>query len=259
MPRVPLPSRTAGLNGTWSIDRRVEVAHGARETLRVRSRACLASSSIVSASALVISRMRYSSRSSSTVFWSKIWKAACLRLAQDLAAVLRVGVVAEVRALVHEALAAHVDDEPERVRVLLEHVADPAVAEGGRVEIPLHGVAGRPVAVGLRADVERHRGCRRPCCGGCRARAPGPSWARGSACATPGWPRSRREARTTARQGISLDARRACASTTPVTRPDPSWISWCAGHPVAHLDADLGRPLEEHLDQARPAAHRLHD
>ena len=53
-----------------------------------------------------------------------------LGLADDLAPVLGVGVVAEVRALVHEPGAVHVDDEPERVGVLLEHVAHAAVAEG---------------------------------------------------------------------------------------------------------------------------------
>src|SRR5262249_32312889 len=40
--------------------------------------------------------------------------------------------------------------------VLLEHVADLAVAEGRRVHVPLHGVARGPVPIGLGADVERH-------------------------------------------------------------------------------------------------------
>src|SRR5207249_2289652 len=78
------------------------------------------------------------------------------RLLDDGAAVLDVGVVAEVGALVHEALPAQVHDDAERVRVLLKVVTDLAVAVPGRVEIPLHRVAAAPVAPRQRADVERH-------------------------------------------------------------------------------------------------------
>src|SRR4029453_1276033 len=74
----------------------------------------------------------------------------------DRAAVLHVRVVAEVGALVDEALAAQVDDEPERVGVLLEIVADLAVAVPGRVEVPLHGVAAAPMSPGQRTHLEGH-------------------------------------------------------------------------------------------------------
>src|SRR5205807_3981775 len=79
-----------------------------------------------------------------------------LGLVENLSAVPGVGVVPQVCPLVDEALAAVVDDQPERVGVLLEEVAHAPVAEGRRVEVPGDGVAGRPVAVGLRVDLERH-------------------------------------------------------------------------------------------------------
>ena len=79
-----------------------------------------------------------------------------LRLGQDHRAVLGVGVVAEVGALVDEALAVGVDHDAERVGVLLEIVADLEVAELGRVHVPADGVPARPVAVRLGADRQRH-------------------------------------------------------------------------------------------------------
>ena len=78
-----------------------------------------------------------------------------LRLLHHLAAVLGVGVVAVVRALVDEALAVQVDDDADRIGVLLEVVEDHAVAERRGADVPLHRVAGRPAAEGLRADLER--------------------------------------------------------------------------------------------------------
>ena len=77
-------------------------------------------------------------------------------LSDDRAPVLHVGVVAEVGALVHEALALEVHDEPERVRVLLEVVAHLPVAVPRRVQVPLDGVAAAPVPPRQRADVQRH-------------------------------------------------------------------------------------------------------
>ena len=73
-PRVPLPSFTAGLNGT-------SLATAALNSRTVRAKPATsisslrASSSTVAASALVTSRIRYSSRRMSTTFWSKIWNA----------------------------------------------------------------------------------------------------------------------------------------------------------------------------------------
>ena len=79
-----------------------------------------------------------------------------VRLLEDHAAVLGVGVVAEVGALVDEALARGVDHDAERVGVLLEGVADRKVAELGGVVVPADGVAAGPVAGRRGADVERH-------------------------------------------------------------------------------------------------------
>ena len=70
-------------------------------------------------------------------------------LRQDLATVLRVGVVAEVRALVDEALASFVHDQAQRIGVLLVEVADASVARRRRVEVPGDRVCARPVAVRL--------------------------------------------------------------------------------------------------------------
>ncbi len=78
-----------------------------------------------------------------------------LGLLHHLAAVLGVGVVAVVGALVDEALAVQVDDDADGVRVLLEVVEHHAVAEGRRADVPLHRVARRPAAEGLRVDLER--------------------------------------------------------------------------------------------------------
>ena len=74
MPRVDLPSFTAGLNGPgWT-------AALYSRTVRTKPSTSIsslrASSSSVPASAFVTSRMRYSSRSRCTTFWSKIWNAA---------------------------------------------------------------------------------------------------------------------------------------------------------------------------------------
>ena len=78
-----------------------------------------------------------------------------LRLLHHLAAVLGVGVVAVVGALVDEALAVEVDDDADRVGMLLEVVEHHAVAERRRADVPLHRVTGGPAAERLRADVQR--------------------------------------------------------------------------------------------------------
>ena len=83
MPRVPLPSSTAGLNSPGATPRLKS------STVRTRPGGSMsssrASSSIVPASALVTSRIRYSSRRIGTTFWSKIWKArrwGCRRISR---------------------------------------------------------------------------------------------------------------------------------------------------------------------------------
>src|SRR5690606_22155279 len=78
-----------------------------------------------------------------------------LGLLHDLAPVLRIRVVAVVRPLVDEALAAQVDDDADRIRVLLEVVEHDPVAERRRADVPGHRVAGGPSPKSLRADVER--------------------------------------------------------------------------------------------------------
>ena len=70
------------------------------------------------------------------IFWSKICQANWPRLLQHHAAVFRVGVIAEIGALVDEALAVGVDHDAERIGVLLEMVADREVAEFRRVAVP---------------------------------------------------------------------------------------------------------------------------
>ena len=77
-------------------------------------------------------------------------------LVQDLAAVFCVGIAVEVEAFVEEALAPGIDDDPERVVVLLETVADIEVAKGRGVHIPGDGMRARPVPGDCGAEVERH-------------------------------------------------------------------------------------------------------
>ena len=77
-------------------------------------------------------------------------------LGQDPRSVPGVGVVAEIGALVDEPLARRVDDDPERVAVLLETVTDREIAELGSVAIPCDRVAAGPVAGGRRSGLERH-------------------------------------------------------------------------------------------------------
>src|SRR5262249_10828353 len=78
------------------------------------------------------------------------------RLLQNYPAGLRVGVIAEVGALVDEALAGGVDHDRERIGVLLELVADREVAKLGGIHLPADRVTARPVAARTCADLERH-------------------------------------------------------------------------------------------------------
>src|SRR4029079_7119822 len=77
-------------------------------------------------------------------------------LHEDDAAVFRIGVIAEVRAFVDEALPMGIDHDAPRVGVLLEVVADRKVTELGRIAVPAYGVAAGPVSRRHRADIERH-------------------------------------------------------------------------------------------------------
>ena len=61
-------------------------------------------------------------------------------LLQNTPSVLGISVVAEIRALVHEALAVDIYDNAEGVGVLLKAFADFPVAEGRRAEVPLNRV-----------------------------------------------------------------------------------------------------------------------
>src|SRR5262249_3452725 len=78
------------------------------------------------------------------------------RLLEHHAAVFGIGVVAEVGALVDEALAVSIDQDGERIGMLLELVADREISEFGRIHLPLHRMAARPVAARARADLHRH-------------------------------------------------------------------------------------------------------
>src|SRR5215208_1510077 len=78
------------------------------------------------------------------------------RLLEDHAAVFRVGVIAEVRAFVDEALAGGVDHDGERIGVLLELIADREIAKFRRIHLPAHRVTARPVAARTCANLERH-------------------------------------------------------------------------------------------------------
>src|SRR4051812_7718424 len=77
-------------------------------------------------------------------------------LFQYLAAVFGVGVAVEVEALVEEPLAPCVDDDTERIAVLLETVADIQIAEWRRVNVPGASMRARPVAGRRGAEIERH-------------------------------------------------------------------------------------------------------
>ena len=110
----------------------------------------------MSAETLVMRLMRYSSRSQGQHLRVEDLPRELARLPQDLATVLRVGVVAEVGALVHEPVPLGVQHDAEGIRVLLEVVADVEVAEIGRVHVPGDSVAAGPVAAAGGPGVQRH-------------------------------------------------------------------------------------------------------
>ena len=75
---------------------------------------------------------------------------------EDFAAVLGIGIIAEIRPFIHKPLAFNVHDEAKRIRMLLEQLGHRAVPGWRGIEIPGHGVAAAPVPVGLRPDLQRH-------------------------------------------------------------------------------------------------------
>ncbi len=77
------------------------------------------------------------------------------RQSDDLATVFGVGVAVEIGAFVDVAFALGVDQDTERIIVLLELVADGEVPIGRRVNVPRHRMAAGPVTVGPRPDAHR--------------------------------------------------------------------------------------------------------
>src|SRR6202048_3068607 len=78
------------------------------------------------------------------------------RKLDDLAAIFRIGMAVKVGALIDVALALGVDQNAERVVVLLELIADREIAIGRSVDVPRHRMGTGPMAVGPRADRHRH-------------------------------------------------------------------------------------------------------
>ena len=82
-----------------------------------------------------------------------------LGLGEDGAAVLGVGVVADVGALVDEALAVDIDDQSVGIGVLLVEVGDDSIAGWWGVEVPGDSVGSGPVTEGLGAGVDGGLDC----------------------------------------------------------------------------------------------------
>ena len=176
-------------------------------------------------------------------------------LLQHHAAVFGVGIVAEISALVDEALPGRVDQDAERIRVLLKLIADRKIAEFRRIHLPLHGMTAGPVAARTCADGERHANA----VAGVEARA-----------ADLGEIPSRPEiARAPFRIGFEAAAgehhrlgaqflRRAIAAHPHAFDAVAVIKQIERARPVANFDAALLRGGGEHGDKARPAADRLH-
>src|SRR4029079_12484863 len=77
-----------------------------------------------------------------------------LRLLHDLAPVFRIGVVAIVGALVDKALAGEIDDDADRIGVLLAIVEQHSIAARRVAYVPGDGRGGRPAAGWLGTNVE---------------------------------------------------------------------------------------------------------
>ena len=134
------------------------------------------------------------------VFWSNTCTAIALRLPEDLATVLGVGVVAEVGPFVEEAAPVEVHDEAEGVGVLLVQLGDGAVAEGTARSGPKPRRGNCSSVRGAWLRCRAPCGCRRRCCMACRAPSPAPSRGRGSGSASRRSPRNHPQASTTARE-----------------------------------------------------------
>ena len=178
------------------------------------------------------------------------------RLLQHHAAVFRISVVAEIGAFVDEALAGGVDQDAERIGVLLELIADGEIAELRRIHFPLHGVAARPVAARRGADIDRHADAVAGVVSGCRAPSRDPSPGRDSACAIPDWPRSRRRPappiwraiRAPRRSAARARPRRGCRRTTDRGRASNSGFRCRASSPTSVCMCDEARAAADGLD-----------
>ncbi len=175
-------------------------------------------------------------------------------LLQHHAAVLGIGVVAEVGALVDEALAGGVDQDRERIGVLLELVADREVAELGRVHLPLHRVAARPVAARAGADVHGHADAVAVVEAGAAhlGEVPAGSEIAGAPLGV-GFEAAAGEHH---RLGLEL-ALDAVVADAHARHPHAVEQEAERAGPVADADAALGGGIGEHLDQAGAAADRL--
>ena len=153
-PTVPFPSRMVGLNVPG-------------ETAALYARTCRFES--VSVEAGVIGQLaecyRLGSRSDGRAVVDLAEERRSLRvedleggsfrLAENLGAVLGIRVVPEVRALVHEPLAADVDDQAEWVALARVSVRDQPVTERRRRCVPRDRMAARPVPIRLRPELDR--------------------------------------------------------------------------------------------------------
>ena len=175
-------------------------------------------------------------------------------LLQHHAAVFGIGVVAEIGALVDEALAVGIDQNRERIGVLLELIADREIAEFGRIHLPLHGMAARPVAAGARADLQRH--------------ADAVAGVEAGAAHLGEIPARAEIARAPFRIGFEAAAGKhhrlaAQIAFHAVVTDAHAFYAHAVGQElerarlIADLDAALGGGLGQHLDEARPAADGL--
>ena len=150
------------------------------------------------------------------------------RLLQDPLAVLRIGVVAEVGALVEEPPALTIDDDAQRIALAGKPIGELAVGlVVGCEGIPLDAVRGRPVASFGGADRAAPRRSSRRCCTACRAPSRCASRDRGVPHASRDWtrshptrgPRSRREAHLRPESSsTSTPTTRPSSTTSPVAR-----------------------------------------
>ena len=78
------------------------------------------------------------------------------RLLQHLCPIFRISVAVEIRPFIDKPLTARVDDDAERIVMLLELVTDRQVAELRRIHVPLHRVRARPMSRHRSAGIHRH-------------------------------------------------------------------------------------------------------